>query len=208
MTNLLELSRWIRRQSNRQNGTRSLNFVPRGDRDEDLAPEFESYARFMLNVQIKNKSLQSQLFEALVRSVVQRWRLLCYRRNHAQKLAQGLDLVAHDVASADVGIERNPSGASAPFDSSQTHPKPQHDTPHKLPNPANTVMSATSASVLLPTSLPQTLPPKSDGEAKSSMKARYFGLPARPKPRQDGYFDCPYCCIACPSTERLGYKWR
>ena len=184
---LNNLSRSIRKSGMVQSDGRGETFIPKDDNGADMRPEFESYARLVLQREVPEAGIWLQ--QRLLDSILKRWTRLLYRRRHQQKLSRVAQHVESELSDTSVTQEVRVTGQTSKV------PAMSSTYPSVMPGSQPLVRKRSSATDL-------------SRKIRSSIQGSKLDIPRPPRSSvKNNVFECPYCCILCPSNEASGSLW-
>ncbi|KAK0318978.1 hypothetical protein LTR54_009872 [Friedmanniomyces endolithicus] len=88
---LIRLSFQLRREGFQQHEVKAVDFEPKDVKGNSMVDEFCEFAQFQCSQHLSQEKAQvidDQLLQRLERTLLKRWRLMCYRSYHANRIAK------------------------------------------------------------------------------------------------------------------------
>lgn len=209
ISQLLDLSVLLRKQGAQQHEDRAADFVPVEENGDSMVDEFMRWSERACRKSAENPRnycVEEWMVARMQRTMLRRWRLMCYREHHANRIAASR-MVRFSGSEPEVAVPKAPD--SNILADKAPAPTRSHD--------AHTIVTVRTKQSSAATELPAGFRPPSPGKrprssiasSKSHFTPGRHDFPRAPKVGENSKeFLCPYCRLPQPIRELKRSKWQ
>ncbi|KAK0846198.1 hypothetical protein LTR91_022148 [Friedmanniomyces endolithicus] len=210
---LIRLSIQLRREGFQQHEVKAVDFEPKDVKGNSMVEEFREFSQFQCSQHLsleRAQSIDDQLLQRLERTLLKRWRLMCYRSHHANRIANNAlnkPAVAYQgPVSPDTLPKPGPGQQISPLIPSSTQQASLPDVGTR------TTQQSSTASVLTKDYRPTdrgTLRASSIATSVPRAVSGRHDFPPAPKISSGvEEAECPLCRLIRPRHELQGNNWK
>jgi hypothetical protein len=150
ISQLLDLSVLLRKHGAQQHEDRAASFVPVDENGESMLSDFVDWSKWACRKSMENHNgfLPGEwMVERIERTILRRWRLMCYRVHHADRIANS-DVVQLPVVESERDVRQAPilNNSVVTGKTKQSSAATRLPADYRLSNPTNRLGSSIAAS--------------------------------------------------------------
>jgi hypothetical protein len=208
ISQLLDLSVLLRKQGAQQHEDRAAQFVPVDENGESMLDEYAEWSQRACQKSMENADgflPETWMVSRMQRTILRRWRLMCYRVHHANRVAASRII---DLPFVEPGA--NITQAPVPSTPATEIPLRVNARDDRTVITVRTKQSSAAselpADFMLPT---PTKRPRSSASSKTRFMPGKHDFPAPPRAEVESReFSCPYCRLPQPAKDLKRSRWQ
>jgi hypothetical protein len=209
ISQLLDLSVLLRKHGAQQHEDRAASFVPIDENGDSMLSDFVDWSKWACQKSVENQNgfLPGEwMVERMERTMLRRWRLMCYRAHHADRIANSY-AVQLPVVESERDVRQAPVPNAA---AGEVLPPDKSDDESSV---VTVKTKQSSAATHLPADYKLPISAQRPGSSVASSKTRLMpgrhDFPGPPKVEVSSKeFLCPYCRLPQYVKELKRSRWQ